>query len=74
MTKLTYATLCDIRTFLNVRINGSNFAQKLVRRDLHFSRVITDYLMYNKLDGVLKRSPFQTRIEKFKFDYIEKLF
>ena len=41
--------VCDIRTFLNVRINRSNFAQRLVRRDLHFSRVITDYLMCHEL-------------------------
>ena len=41
--------VCNIRTFLNVRISGSSFAQQLVRHDLHFSRVIIDYLMCHKL-------------------------
>ena len=46
---LYHEGVCNIRTFMNVRINGSNFAQQLVCHDLHFSRVITDYLMYHEL-------------------------
>ena len=46
---LYHEGVCNIRTFLNVQINGINFAQQLVCRDLHFSRVITDYLMYHEL-------------------------
>ena len=46
---LYHEGVCDIRTFLHVRINGSNFSQQLVRRDLHFSRVIIDYLMFHEL-------------------------
>ena len=58
--------VCDIRTCLNVQINGSNFDQQLVRRDLHFSRVITNYLMCHELHWGLKQSTIQTIIEKFK--------
>ena len=38
----TVCGLWDIRTFLNERINGSNFPRQLVCRDLLSSRVIID--------------------------------